>query len=174
LRATCDELWLVADGKVTPFDGDLDDYADWLNQSRAAENPPSAKRASGAGKAKPTRHARRRRRRSPKSRRWRHGDRLLKESPRNSKQQIAGWQNELKLLETRLADPTLYADADGRLPPNRLRSQIAAELAPDWRDGGYPYRNLMTRKNYEKQKYHGCRSSCSSCRPGSRKPARRW
>ncbi|NWG75617.1 MAG: hypothetical protein HXY24_13610, partial [Rubrivivax sp.] len=36
LRATCDELWLVANGKVTPFDGDLDDYADWLSQSRAA------------------------------------------------------------------------------------------------------------------------------------------
>ena len=27
------------------------------------------------------------------------------------------------------------------------------ELAPDWRQGGYPYRNLMTRKAYEKQKY---------------------
>ncbi len=27
------------------------------------------------------------------------------------------------------------------------------ELAPDWREGGYPYRNLMSRKNYEKQKY---------------------
>lgn len=27
------------------------------------------------------------------------------------------------------------------------------ELSPDWRDGGYPYRNLMTRKAYEKQKY---------------------
>ncbi|MBS1171315.1 MAG: hypothetical protein H6R12_145 [Proteobacteria bacterium] len=27
------------------------------------------------------------------------------------------------------------------------------ELADDWRDGGYPYRNLMSRKNYEKQKY---------------------
>jgi polyphosphate kinase 2 len=27
------------------------------------------------------------------------------------------------------------------------------ELAPGWRDGGYPYRNLMSRKNYEKQKY---------------------
>jgi len=27
------------------------------------------------------------------------------------------------------------------------------ELAPNWRDGGYPYRNLMSRKNYEKQKY---------------------
>jgi polyphosphate kinase 2 len=28
------------------------------------------------------------------------------------------------------------------------------ELAPGWRDGGYPYRRLMTRRNYEKQKYH--------------------
>ncbi|MHB1373259.1 MAG: polyphosphate kinase 2 [Thauera sp.] len=27
------------------------------------------------------------------------------------------------------------------------------ELAPDWRQGGYPYRNLMSRKTYEKQKY---------------------
>jgi polyphosphate kinase 2 len=27
------------------------------------------------------------------------------------------------------------------------------ELAADWRKGRYPYKNLMTRKNYEKQKY---------------------
>ncbi len=27
------------------------------------------------------------------------------------------------------------------------------ELSPDWRQGGYPYRNLMSRKTYEKQKY---------------------
>ena len=27
------------------------------------------------------------------------------------------------------------------------------ELAEDWREGGYPYKNLMTRKNYEKAKY---------------------
>ena len=27
------------------------------------------------------------------------------------------------------------------------------ELADDWRAGGYPYKNLMTRKNYERQKY---------------------
>src|SRR4029077_13057858 len=30
LRATTDVLWLVADGKVAPFDGDLDDYRDWV------------------------------------------------------------------------------------------------------------------------------------------------
>ena len=27
------------------------------------------------------------------------------------------------------------------------------ELNPDWRDGGYPYRNLMQRRTYERQKY---------------------
>jgi polyphosphate kinase 2 len=27
------------------------------------------------------------------------------------------------------------------------------ELVKDWRDGGYPYKNLMQRKNYERQKY---------------------
>ena len=47
------------------------------------------------------------------------------------------------------------------------------ELAPDWREGGYPYRHLMTRKNYEKQKYH-LQSNCSSCKPGSRTAGRRW
>lgn len=29
-----------------------------------------------------------------------------------------------------------------------------AELSEDWRDGGFPYRNLMSRKSYEKQKYN--------------------
>lgn len=28
------------------------------------------------------------------------------------------------------------------------------ELAGDWRDGAYPYKNLLSRKSYEKQKYH--------------------
>ncbi len=27
------------------------------------------------------------------------------------------------------------------------------ELSRDWRDGGYPYKNLMQRRNYERQKY---------------------
>ena len=37
LREVCDEFWLVTDGAVKPFDGDLDDYQKWLlEQSRAA------------------------------------------------------------------------------------------------------------------------------------------
>jgi ATP-binding cassette subfamily F protein 3 len=43
LREVCDEFWLVAQGRVLPFDGDLDDYQRWLLEvSRAAQRgaPP--------------------------------------------------------------------------------------------------------------------------------------
>ncbi|MDX8387132.1 MAG: ATP-binding cassette domain-containing protein, partial [Ghiorsea sp.] len=32
LRTVCDDLWLVANQKVEPFTGDLDDYAKWLTE----------------------------------------------------------------------------------------------------------------------------------------------
>ncbi|MDQ6974892.1 MAG: ATP-binding cassette domain-containing protein, partial [Mariprofundaceae bacterium] len=37
LRSVCDELLLVADGKVQKFDGDLDAYATWLIQDKEVE-----------------------------------------------------------------------------------------------------------------------------------------
>ena len=33
------------------------------------------------------------------------------------------------------------------------RQKADTELADDWREGGYPYRNLMSRRNYEREKY---------------------
>ncbi len=36
----------------------------------------------------------------------------------------------------------------------KKRAHSDEELAADWRDGGYPYKNLLSRKSYEKQKYH--------------------
>ena len=35
----------------------------------------------------------------------------------------------------------------------RVKLNSDEELAPGWRDGGYPYKHLMLRKNYEKEKY---------------------
>lgn len=42
-----------------------------------------------------------------------------------------------------------------KTPPMGMRRKSGPDdqLAEDWRDGGYPYRNLMSRKSYEKQKY---------------------
>ena len=62
LRATTDALWLVADGRVAPFDGDLDDYRDWVlklrRRERAGRRPRTTARAPTARRAS----ARRRRR----------------------------------------------------------------------------------------------------------------
>ena len=57
LREVCDEFWLVADGALKPFDGDLDDYQRWLlDRSREAARALSAKPAPPppAPKAAPT------------------------------------------------------------------------------------------------------------------------
>jgi polyphosphate kinase 2 len=40
-----------------------------------------------------------------------------------------------------------------RHSPEKLPVNPDDELSEDWRKGGYPYKNLMSRKNYEKQKY---------------------
>jgi len=52
-------------------------------------------------------------------------------------------QDDLQLLKTAIEGrnkKTQLIDPDG-------------ELAPDWREGGYPYRNLLRRSTYEAQKY---------------------
>ncbi|MES2013784.1 MAG: polyphosphate kinase 2 [Pseudomonadota bacterium] len=36
----------------------------------------------------------------------------------------------------------------------KIRKSPDEELAQDWREGNYPYKNLLSRKSYEKQKYH--------------------
>ena len=110
LRTTADELWLVADGQVRIFDGDLDDYSDWLASQRSAASAPSAgksaeKQARREDKAQleAARQAKLVERRS-----------LQKDAAKMEKQ-ITNWQAELSLLEARLADPALYSSADSAL-----------------------------------------------------------
>ena len=54
-------------------------------------------------------------------------------------------EESLALLKSLLRQQRMVA---GDLAPNP-----DDELAKDWRDGGYPYKNLMQRRNYERQKY---------------------
>jgi len=48
LRATTDQFIIVADGKLQPFDGDLDDYKDWLFQTKLGKGGelPAASKAT--------------------------------------------------------------------------------------------------------------------------------
>nr|WP_288454066.1 ATP-binding cassette domain-containing protein [uncultured Pseudomonas sp.] len=53
LKSTTDEFLLVADGRVAPFDGDLEDYARWLVDYRQRQAAPvAALPAAGAGNDK--------------------------------------------------------------------------------------------------------------------------
>ncbi|MDR1062331.1 MAG: polyphosphate kinase 2 [Azoarcus sp.] len=53
-----------------------------------------------------------------------------------------------------LRETFLRKTPDGKASPAKPAVKPDDELADDWRTGGYPYKNLMSRKNYEKQKYH--------------------
>jgi ATP-binding cassette subfamily F protein 3 len=58
LRATTDEFIIVADGRLQPFDGDLDDYKDWLFKTKLgkateAAGLPAKDKDKGAGKSSP-------------------------------------------------------------------------------------------------------------------------
>ena len=122
LRATCDELWLVADGKLTPFDGDLDDYANWLDQQRTLERKREAEAPALATvpptAAKPV----------ELSKSALAGRREVEKQVTQLEKQMAGWQGELTLLEQRLADPALYANVAQAQTLTRRQSELSAQL----------------------------------------------
>src|SRR5262245_23625710 len=47
LRSVCDQFWLVADGVVRDFDGDLEDYAGWLEKRAGAATTPATPKPRG-------------------------------------------------------------------------------------------------------------------------------
>ncbi|MEN3275255.1 MAG: ATP-binding cassette, subfamily er 3 [Massilia sp.] len=54
LRATTDQFIIVADGRLQPFDGDLDDYKEWLFQTKLGKGTellPAAKESKPAAAA---------------------------------------------------------------------------------------------------------------------------
>ena len=109
LRATCDELWLVADGSVAPFDGDLDDYARWLaaRQSAAAAPPGEADGRRGTPRSAATA---RERRRDAAERRAR--EKPLRDAVERLERELEAHRERLAEIERELADPALYSSGD--------------------------------------------------------------
>ncbi|HEX6733425.1 MAG TPA: ABC transporter ATP-binding protein, partial [Azonexus sp.] len=107
LRTCADELLLVADGKVSEFDGDLDDYATWLASQRSAEKAPQpdvaaekSERLQQRADAKANRQALLAQRRP-----------LVKEIEQLDKK-LAQWNEQKAALEAQFADPAFYATVD--------------------------------------------------------------
>jgi len=105
LRATADELWLVDDGAVRRFDGDLDDYRDWVLSARAKEVPVEAATAPAGGD-------RRVQKRAAAQERQRRSDlrKPLQQQLDRIEQELDALATEKRELDAWLAAPDAYLD----------------------------------------------------------------
>jgi polyphosphate kinase 2 len=70
--------------------------------------------------------------------------------------QSGDWLGEIKTLMTGASPDEVRALRRVLLdaaPPKPGGADPDAELAANWREGGYPYQNLMSRRSYEREKY---------------------
>ena len=93
VELVADRLWLVADGRVRSYDGDLDDYRKLLTET-SREKPTSAEPGQPG---RPT-AADRRSRLAP-----------LRKEAKAAERDVASLDGQRRALEARLADPLTYA-----------------------------------------------------------------
>ena len=115
VESCCDTLWRVHDGVCEPYDGDLDDYAKWLRETRrAAQRSDAAAPKVAAAAPKPVLDA--------------EATKTLRETVKKLDKQIEKLSKELKSLEAELADPALY-EASRHKDATRLQQRQAAARA---------------------------------------------
>jgi ATP-binding cassette subfamily F protein 3 len=116
LRATTDQFIIVADGKLQPFDGDLDDYRDWLFKTKlnkadvalptkAVAEKPVANLASREDKQE------RRRLEADERQRLSSRKKPIESRIKRIDEQMAKLNARKHTVDTKLADPTVYDDA---------------------------------------------------------------
>ncbi len=121
LRAVCDEYWLVADGGVRPFDGDLDDYQRWvLERARQAAREPAAAQPGDGGVGEGVQPApeNRREQRRASARQRAERDRML--APLRQAQAAA--QRRLDALEARRVQLEQALATPSPLPAERAQA----------------------------------------------------
>ena len=113
LRTTVDSFWIVADGKVHEFDGDLEDYRDWLT-ARSATARAEARNTEMSGQhAESATIDRKAQRRHEAEERQRLGT-LRKPLDARLKKVEAEMEKiiqRLSTLDDLIADPDFYSDA---------------------------------------------------------------
>ena len=127
LRATTDQFIIVADGKLQPFDGDLDDYRDWLFKTKlgagaAAPNeldapaatvrPPEPGKSATTRAAPPATDRRLEKRREAEERQRRSAAKKPIESRlKRLDEQMAKLNTRKAAIDGQLADQSIYGEA---------------------------------------------------------------
>lgn len=120
LERVADRLWLVKDGKVTTFDGDLEDYRAFTIQSRREEKSAekkAAKKEKDAAKAEPIKDV------SPKNLNE------LKKKAEKAEKEIARLTADKDSLEVVMAKPDFYTNIDKSVKIQKEYDTVIAELA---------------------------------------------
>ena len=117
LTAVCDAFLLVDEGKVGPFDGDLEDYLSWLAARRAAQatTPGEASTQAGKTERKQARAAALAERQSKLAQRRP----LLRESEQ-LELSLSEWHEEKREIDEALADPSIYESPN----PDSLKALV--------------------------------------------------
>jgi len=134
LRATTDELWLVHDGRVGPFDGDLDDYREFvLAQRRRMQRP------AGPPEDASSRGDRRARKREEALARQQRADVRKPYATRQAaiEAELAGLAAEKEALDAWLATSEAYAEGEkarlvDALERNGMLTWSLARLESEW------------------------------------------
>jgi ATP-binding cassette, subfamily F, member 3 len=130
LEAATDQWWLVADGRVAPFDGDLDGYREWSRQYRAR-----GAKADDAGKG-PDRRAQKRAQAEARQR-LADAKKPFEKRIAAIEEEIARLQPEKEALDAWLASGEAYGEAMRAelAEKSRRHGEIAAliaQLEEDW------------------------------------------
>ena len=120
LEACADRLWLVADGKVKPFDGDLDDYRRTVLSERSGSNANAAKSSANPSRSDVRRAAAEKRAETAP----------LRQRVKKAEALIEKLTREIAALDEKLADGSLFTrDAAKAAELAKRRSDTADALA---------------------------------------------
>ena len=117
LRNTVDQFWLVSDGAVQEYDGDLEDYERWLAERRKDDDePPKREVVEQAAENKVATGATALTADERKARKRQEAELRQKLSPWRKKQgnletRMEQLQQELAGVEQELSDPAIYDDS---------------------------------------------------------------
>ncbi len=120
LEACADRLWLVADGRVSPFDGDLDDYRRTVLSERGAGGAGEAKTTAAANRVDVRRAAAEKRAETAP----------LRQRVAKAESDIANLTRQLRKLDASLADGDLFARDPARAAElAKTRANVVASIA---------------------------------------------
>ncbi|WP_039057681.1 ABC transporter ATP-binding protein [Enterobacter sp. Bisph1] len=122
IRSTTDDLYLVHDGKVEPFEGDLEDYQQWLSEVQKQESQPADATAKESANSAQARKDQKRREAELRTQ----TQPLRKEIARLEKE-MEKWNAQLAEAEEKLGDSGLYDQSRKAELTACLHQQAAAK-----------------------------------------------